>query len=1071
METVGEEAEITYFTEIVFIAVDCDSPTVLKDWYNQEMNRLHDFFYQATFGYFRYDNIVLKKDENNAFMMPNPYEPPFSHDCEHVHSVANMQAVLQEADDLYDYSAYDFDNDGKVYVHFTSIGPKSGGIVSSCLTYQSDDGVDVVVNKQSRGSNKGMYMGVFKHESGHEFFSFPDMEHGDTNYDHYGIGSFDIMSGPGFDGIASLYNPFFRDARNWFHPYYIMEDWENARLKDFQMYGSCYIYKPYEINNKALPHEKFYISYHKHDEINNYYYSSWPYKERELGGMLIWHVKTKQENVGTSGDYSDWRRLDVDIEYAHGKYKWDIYPDRVENTFEPDPYTGRDSLEIRLVDSEGHVTGGPFYGRAAGNNGAFYTPGDGKNFTFASNPNSNWYNKEATQNYAQNITNGFAVKNLRKEGDQIYADFYFSDYTIENDLTINTPHLYISGNVIVDENASLTIEPGVTLHFDDDCKMTVNGCLIANGTEAEPIVFTSSQDAAGKSSWNGLKLEDYTYSEFNHCRFEYAAGGLSFYEGAISSIKNCEFFSNYKGLSAPDAMPEVQNCTFESNTVGLSFRSCYTSQNWNFAPVENCSFIANGYGIQMFFDASTVANCNISDSYYHGLHIYGSNLVLMNNIIDNSSRYGLYVTNGSSPDLYNNGYVGGHNRITGSGGYGVYNAYGCLSELGDFSFIAGQDRSGYNDIYDNTDYEIYNKDSQTLYAEGNWWGEAYSCTTSSDNGTDSAIPNPEPPLYGDVSWCPALNAPATSSSPENAFSSQDSSESSYELPQKLQQARYLEMSAEYEQAAELLKKYIQDSPSPAYISYAALKYSKNLKNFLPVQETISSYKDLLSEAKTDVTEFELCYNLIHLLINDRDYTDAMNITYSLLEGELSKENWCRVKLQQAIIEIYFNENRGAGDDIFNEILERDSIPEFYKEFVNSEKGITNFAPQKSIANHNISVKEKINPETFEFFGNYPNPFNPETNFSFKLPVESQVKIKIFNTSGEKIKEISGLFNSGYDLLKWDGRNNMNYSVPSGMYIYKFVAYPYDKNRKPYIKNGKMILLNKGSLFLNNNELV
>jgi hypothetical protein len=73
--------------------------------------------------------------------------------------------------------------------------------------------------------------------------------------------------------------------------------------------------------------------------------------------------------------------------------------------------------------------------------------------------------------------------------------------------------------------------------------------------------------------------------------------------------------------------------------------------------------------------------------------------------------------------------------------------------------------------------------------------------------------------------------------------------------------------------------------------------------------------------------------------------------------------------------------------------------------------------------------------TFRYYisQNYPNPFNPSTTIKYSLPVESQVRINIYNSLGEVIEElVSEMQNYGTYEIIWDAQN---YS--SGIYYYSF----------------------------------
>jgi len=71
--------------------------------------------------------------------------------------------------------------------------------------------------------------------------------------------------------------------------------------------------------------------------------------------------------------------------------------------------------------------------------------------------------------------------------------------------------------------------------------------------------------------------------------------------------------------------------------------------------------------------------------------------------------------------------------------------------------------------------------------------------------------------------------------------------------------------------------------------------------------------------------------------------------------------------------------------------------------------------------------------------NYPNPFNPETTISFNLGTEQNQKadLEIFNLKGQKIRQFS--IQNHQSSIVWDGRDEGNKPVSSGIYFYKLRA--------------------------------
>jgi hypothetical protein len=93
------------------------------------------------------------------------------------------------------------------------------------------------------------------------------------------------------------------------------------------------------------------------------------------------------------------------------------------------------------------------------------------------------------------------------------------------------------------------------------------------------------------------------------------------------------------------------------------------------------------------------------------------------------------------------------------------------------------------------------------------------------------------------------------------------------------------------------------------------------------------------------------------------------------------------------------------------------------------------------------------PNDFSLFQNYPNPFNPNTTIRYAIPIQSQVKVKIYNSIGESIAELVNLTQSaGSYQVNWDAGN-----VASGIYFYSIEAIPTD-GTKYFHSVKKMILL-------------
>jgi len=68
--------------------------------------------------------------------------------------------------------------------------------------------------------------------------------------------------------------------------------------------------------------------------------------------------------------------------------------------------------------------------------------------------------------------------------------------------------------------------------------------------------------------------------------------------------------------------------------------------------------------------------------------------------------------------------------------------------------------------------------------------------------------------------------------------------------------------------------------------------------------------------------------------------------------------------------------------------------------------------------------------------NYPNPFNPNTTISFNMDRASNVTLNVFNVKGQLVKTLlNGRSTVGLNSFSWDGTDNNNNKVASGVYYY------------------------------------
>ena len=98
----------------------------------------------------------------------------------------------------------------------------------------------------------------------------------------------------------------------------------------------------------------------------------------------------------------------------------------------------------------------------------------------------------------------------------------------------------------------------------------------------------------------------------------------------------------------------------------------------------------------------------------------------------------------------------------------------------------------------------------------------------------------------------------------------------------------------------------------------------------------------------------------------------------------------------------------------------------------------------------MGIKQKpiVLPTTTNLYQNYPNPFNSSTIIKYQIPIKSNVILKVYDVLGKEIRELLNKeMSSGEYELVWNGTNNNNAMVESGMYFISMQTSNYRKTIK------------------------
>ena len=180
----------------------------------------------------------------------------------------------------------------------------------------------------------------------------------------------------------------------------------------------------------------------------------------------------------------------------------------------------------------------------------------------------------------------------KKLGGIIKADTYL--------ILSNSPYRVIK-DVIIDGGATLYIEPGVVIEFEQKTSLiTEDGGIIARGTKENPITFTAAASSPTPGFYNNavrLSKQTKVNSSFAYCIIKYATTAFDIYAGApeisycqiIYSAQNAVFCRN-------DATPVLFYNTFAENH-GEGAIKCVGMAN---PKINNNNFIGNTVAIQSF---------------------------------------------------------------------------------------------------------------------------------------------------------------------------------------------------------------------------------------------------------------------------------------------------------------------------------------------------------------------------------------------------------------------------------------------------------------------------------------
>ena len=187
-------------------------------------------------------------------------------------------------------------------------------------------------------------------------------------------------------------------------------------------------------------------------------------------------------------------------------------------------------------------------------------------------------------------------------------------------------------------------------------------------------------------------------------------------------------------------------------------------------------------------------------------------------------------------------------------------------------------------------------------------------------------------------------------------------------------------------------------------------------------------------------------------------SEPSNLVYST-SGTTVKGGWHTISVdsveisanQEFFITVKFNDNGyvysfdNTGEFSYRSYYSADGST-FYNEL--SNYGDANIRAKLSTeVFNNLNNNQISQPEFFEIYPNFPNPFNPMTSIPISINKDTKITLDIFDINGRLVEKIlDNTLSAGKHKITWDGSD-----VSSGVYFAVFSS-------KDFKKSQKMILL-------------
>ena len=635
------------------------------------------------------------------------------------------------------------------------------------------------------------------------------------------------------------------------------------------------------------------------------------------------------------------------------------------------------------------------------------------------------------------------------------AVFQFSDEVIlpgmisENTLLTNEHPYAVIQDLTIASGATLSISEGVEIRMSDGGNILIEGQLIINGAEENPVLIVPNT-SSGSTRWGAICFNnDADTSTISHLMINGASTGADpmIHQGAISSINSHIILDHIEieNVVFPIYV-EGGSITINNSSLASDFTCDYINVRAGDTIIENCVF----YGRDAP-DTDAIDLDNVSGSIIRNNRIYdfsGSNsdgidigessdeVIIFSNLIYHAGDKGISIGQGSTATVERNLIVGCNNGIAvkdNSAAIIVNNTFffndttvscyeknegqgGGTADIANTIFSSNLSSSIYSDDISVVDVRYSLSDSELINGEGNLFSDPVFI--------DQSIYNLE---LDPSSPCMDAGDPDSQSDPDGspidigAYYIYNPDDYPFEIPDQLiGQLKINEFLAS----------------NDAFNVDEAGEFDDWLELFNPADQAIDLSGLYLTDDLENLTRWQF---------------PATNITIAPGGHVLI---WCDDNGSQGDLHTNFNISstgeilalvRSDGTTIIDSIsfgLQTTNIS--YGRIPDGSEEWTMMSPTPGHSNQVLSIlSNMVSPDRYRLYQNYPNPFNSGTSIRYDLPENGHVRIIVYDILGI---EITTLVNSdlviGNHMVHWNAARQ-----PSGIYFVRIESGSFEKTRK------------------------